>query len=257
MPYATETDTTATPNSVTIGITDDMGRIDIQAQDNVSASTELTAATLRLEGPIAGIRYWDLLAGKGDSLNWRSAWDTDAQYQIRDIVEHNGSAWIATAISTGMEPSGASAVWDIFAEKGERGLGFLWREEWDATVTYSVGDVVERSGSAWIALQESTGEDPSGSPISGACSLRRAIPDPTACPWNGKGHGDSTVTYESRDIVSRNGSAYIALRATTGNDPASSPMDWALVAEKGGRRHGWNGIRMGRPVVVHRHIRDK
>jgi len=93
--------------------------------------------------------FWALLAEKGDTgdtgaqgeqgiqgeqgeqgiqgeqgdigITWQGAWSAGT-YQINDGVEHNGSSWIATAITT-EEPSGSATDWDLVALKGEDGTG--------------------------------------------------------------------------------------------------------------------------------------
>ena len=40
---------------------------------------------------------------------------------FRDLVHHNGSAWVSTRNSTNNTPSGTSNSWDIYAERGEEG----------------------------------------------------------------------------------------------------------------------------------------
>ena len=57
---------------------------------------------------------------KGDKgMNWQGEW-VAGTYQIDDVVEHNGSSWIATAVTT-QEPSAVASEWDLVAERGEDG----------------------------------------------------------------------------------------------------------------------------------------
>lgn len=97
-------------------------------------------ASSTTEEPSGVATDWDLLASKGDTgstgatgstgsqgiqgekgLNWQGAWSAGT-YQIDDAVEHNGSSWVAIAVTT-QEPSGAASEWDLLAEKGADGLG--------------------------------------------------------------------------------------------------------------------------------------
>ncbi len=48
-----------------------------------------------------------------------------------------------------------------------------------------------------------------------------------------KGPWGPAEAYVTDDVVSRNGSTYIALGATTGDAPESSPAQWSLMAQKG------------------------
>jgi hypothetical protein len=81
--------------------------------------------------------YWAMLAEKGEQgiqgiqgiqgvkgdigITWQGAWSAGT-YQINDGVSHNGSSWIATAITT-EEPSLSATDWDVVALKGTDGVG--------------------------------------------------------------------------------------------------------------------------------------
>ena len=66
---------------------------------------------------------------------------------------------------------------------------------------------------------------------------------------NVRGAWDATATYAANDIVSRNGSSYVATAPNANSPPESSPMVWQLVASKGDKGdkgdrgdHGIDGI---------------
>jgi hypothetical protein len=48
-----------------------------------------------------------------------------------------------------------------------------------------------------------------------------------------RGAWDAAVTYQDRDVVTENGSAYIALRESTAVDPATPGDSWAIFVERG------------------------
>ncbi len=52
-------------------------------------------------------------------FKWKGAW-APGPHNERDIVQHNGSAWIATTTTT-EEPSDVATDWDLFVEQGEQG----------------------------------------------------------------------------------------------------------------------------------------
>jgi hypothetical protein len=98
------------------------------------------ATTTTTEEPSILATDWDVLAIKGDTgptgpqgiqgiqgiqgdkgNQWQGAWAAGT-YQIDDVVEHNGSSWIAIAVTT-QEPSDIATHWDLFARKGTDGLG--------------------------------------------------------------------------------------------------------------------------------------
>ena len=57
----------------------------------------------------------------GEGFRWRGAWSSTTNYAVRDLVHHNGSAWVATRAGRNNTPSGTSNSWDIYAERGEEG----------------------------------------------------------------------------------------------------------------------------------------
>jgi hypothetical protein len=57
----------------------------------------------------------------GRSFNWLGAWDGGTAYEIDDVVERNGSSYIAIAANTASAPP--SADWELMAQKGADGAG--------------------------------------------------------------------------------------------------------------------------------------
>lgn len=47
------------------------------------------------------------------------------------------------------------------------------------------------------------------------------------------GEWGSQTTYQQNDLVRHNGAAFIALQASTGSQPSTSPMSWAVFSERG------------------------
>src|SRR5690606_22682510 len=55
----------------------------------------------------------------GVSFIWQGEWDALTEYVVNDVVEHEGSSYIAVADNDGSEPP--SADWELMAAKGEQG----------------------------------------------------------------------------------------------------------------------------------------
>ena len=55
----------------------------------------------------------------GSSLNMQGAWDSGTSYVLYDVVDHEGSSYVATAASTNSEPPNAN--WQLLASKGDDG----------------------------------------------------------------------------------------------------------------------------------------
>lgn len=59
--------------------------------------------------------------GGSAQINWEGAWDPATAYQVDDIVEYNGSSYIAIQASTNEAPAVPSVYWDLVAAKGDTG----------------------------------------------------------------------------------------------------------------------------------------
>ncbi len=57
----------------------------------------------------------------GLSIIWRGEWNPDEEYLVNHAVNYEGSAYIATAPSSGAVPAEAGDKWDLMAVKGEAG----------------------------------------------------------------------------------------------------------------------------------------
>lgn len=58
----------------------------------------------------------------GDVLNtWRGTWIDTYPYAASDLVEHNGSTYLALVPDTGTEPGTDEGIWALFAEAGSDG----------------------------------------------------------------------------------------------------------------------------------------
>jgi len=91
-----------------------------------SASTATTQAglanTARIAAELAETNAAaSALAAEVAKMEWQGAWSAGT-YQINDVVENNGSSWIATAVTT-EEPSISATDWDLVALKGADGSG--------------------------------------------------------------------------------------------------------------------------------------
>jgi hypothetical protein len=103
----------------------------------------------------------------------------------------------------------------------------LWRGTWSAGTDYVLDDAVQIGGKAYIALQASTNAAPKN-PVSEPTfwSLLAAGPNWRDVWSNG-------TAYAMNDAVFHAGSSYVALRNSTGANPATQTADWSLLAQKG------------------------
>jgi hypothetical protein len=94
-------------------------------------------------------------------------------------------------------------------------------------VDYAKDEAVQFAGKAYVALQPSGSGNPRN-PVSEPTFWSLLVAGP-----NWMGNWDAGVSYAVNDAVSRNGSSYIAVAASTDRDPASASMFWSLLTSKG------------------------
>lgn len=120
---------------------------------------------------------------------------------------------------------------------GPRGVaGVNQRGGYDEEETYQRNDIVQAGGSTWIALDESTGEAPPTLPDAENDYWKLFARSGTAGVVP-RGEYDDEVEYSANDIVLYQGSTWIALQTTEGNEPPTLPTttnsNWMLLAGRG------------------------
>lgn len=95
---------------------------------------------------------------------WRGEWVNNINYDERDLVEYQGSTFIAPqGAPAGIPPDlNADQPWDLVAKEGDQGpqgqqgpqgpagVG-VWQGPWEAGTVYVSGDMVEYQGSSYYA----------------------------------------------------------------------------------------------------------
>ena len=110
---------------------------------------------------------------KGDpGLTWKGQWNGATAYHANDVVEHDGSSYVAVAANTNQPPP--AGCWNLLASKGADGSGgggdssgLHWAGAWNSSTPYKANDVVTCEGSAYIARLDNTSivpPDASGGP---------------------------------------------------------------------------------------------
>lgn len=166
---------------------------------------------------------------------WQGTWDVAVAYSEGDLVEHDGSTYIATAANEDSEPP--SANWDLLASAGSQGdpgpaldLTTVWQGSWEGATPYGEGDLVERDGSTYIATAANEDSEPPSADWDIVASVgAQGEPGEPGVEWQGP--WDPMTLYEEGDLVERDGSTYIAI---TSNDDSPPPSEhWELVALSG------------------------
>ena len=87
-----------------------------------------------------------------DTTLYKGAFDTDTDYSVGDIVEHDSKFWIAISVvdhSVGDYLPGTAQG----SEWLQLDSNVFWRGEWsDDSVAYRLGDIVEHDDIAYMVL---------------------------------------------------------------------------------------------------------
>lgn len=105
-----------------------------------------------------------------------------------------------------------------------------WKGEWNSSTQYRRGDVVVHQGSAYVALNDNEGS----APPSANWDLLASKGDqgnqgPQGVSFTWRGPWSSGTDYVVNDVVSHNGSTYIAIAPSTGQAPPNATY-WNLMA---------------------------
>ncbi len=73
-----------------------------------------------LKGEGGGVGPIGPKGDKGDGVTWRGPWSAQG-YAKDDAVEHDGSSYIANAVTAAGDVPGVSSKWDLWASRGETG----------------------------------------------------------------------------------------------------------------------------------------
>ncbi|SDB14559.1 Carbohydrate binding domain-containing protein [Agrobacterium fabrum] len=114
--------------------------------------------------------------------------------------------------------------------------GVNQRGNYSAGTAYAIRDIVQYSGSTWIAKVSTTGNAPPMLPTTENTQWLLFARSGTAGVVD-RGAYSGAAAYEANDIVLDNGSTWIALQPTTGNAPPTLPTEsnayWRLLARRG------------------------
>ncbi len=127
---------------------------------------------------------------------------------------------------------GAQGIQGIQGIQGLAGLN--WRGAWSSSNSYALNDAVAHQGSSYRAKASISagGSAPPSDPTNWDVVAAKGE-DGDGRSFNWQGAWDIATAYAADDVVSRNGNSYIALAATLGDAPESSPAEWSLMSQKG------------------------
>jgi len=155
-------------------------------------------------------------------IEFVGVWDTSTTYKVNQIVTFNGSTYIAITAHSSTEPTTSGQTdWDLIAG------GFQFEGVWNTGTTYQISDIATFNGSTYISLTNHTGTQPTAT---------------GQTDWNVFSGGLNflgawlvSTTYHKNDVVTLDGSAYIAIddQATSLAPVLAGNAGWVLFARGG------------------------
>ena len=144
-------------------------------------------------------------------------WNDMADYEINDVVSHNGSGYACVLAHSDQEPPNAT-YWQVIGAKGEtgeqgpqgdpgeqgapgaNGTSFIWAGNWSNVVTYNENDVVlHTDDSLYIATQTSLNSPPDSTPADWDLFLPAGQQGETGAA--GAGYGGTSTTSVTISLV--------------------------------------------------------
>ena len=161
--------------------------------------------------------------------NTEGDWNADNSYQEGDLVRSGGSVYLAIASTTGEKPDfvDSSSTWLKVSHSNN------FRGDWDATATYSTGDLVRRGGELFRCVRNTLND---GSTLDYLDDNDWELVVPSQ---NWKGPWTQDTTYGRGDIVNFFGNTYYASQShlsTDNNFPGDNGSGfnyWDLLVQSG------------------------
>ena len=222
--------------------------------------TGLTGATGPTGPPVHFVGYWsssatynvgDAIAYVGSSYISLVAGNTNQEPDLSPlswyILAQQGSVGPTGAIGPlgpagPIGSTGIAGPTGLIGPTGPIGPPVHFVGYWSTSATYNVGDAVAYVGSSYISLiGGNTNQEPDLSPLSWSVLAQQGAVGP-AGPIGPIGpvgtfigNWRSLTTYGLGQAVAYDGSSYVSLSAANlNNEPATSPIYWAVLAQQGG-----------------------
>lgn len=155
--------------------------------------------------------YWRLML---EGFSFDGVWDSSSSYNIGDGVSYGGKVYIAQTQSTNKNPGlgSNSSYWSQFVD------GIQWEGSYDSSTDYQANDVVKYGGSAYIAKQNSTSNDPTNN----------TYWDPFISGIGNEGVWNQATVYKKDDVVGYGANLYKAKQNTTAGIVPTNNTYWEL-----------------------------
>ncbi len=164
-------------------------------------------------------------------MTYRNSWDGETPYAIGDVITYNGSSYISLiADNVDSDPATSPSQWAMLAQKGAPGeVG----PQGPIGLTGDQGPMGLRGPEGAVGPTGPKGD--TGSPGEAGTVGPKGDTGPAGpAGMTYRNSWDVETPYAIGDVITYNGSSYISLIADNVDaDPATSPSQWAMLAQKG------------------------
>lgn len=158
-------------------------------------------------------------------ISYAGAWNVNTDYSKNQVVTYNGSAYVAKIDNVGKQPDTNTNEWNLFIEKGNRGLqGFQGPPGSNGTNGTNGIDGVLSVAYAFLPFLEMTSTNPYDNIAFDLSNSNNGIPDYVISGKQlvFKGQYNSSTAYVPYDLVTDSGTTYMCIKNTTGNSVSNT-----------------------------------
>lgn len=175
----------------------------------------------------------------GTHISFRQEWQAGTRYGVNDVVRYSGIVYRCV-----IEHNASSSLTDDQDAWAVHYQGLEYKQEWNTSITYRVGDVVKFGASLYQCKLEHTPVDDSDANFNQDEFWNLLAPG-----YQFRGEWDSSTTYRAGDVVRHGGWLFYSLADSFNDNPVSNlyqlenrsnPIVWKIIS-KGIRFIGeWN-----------------
>jgi hypothetical protein len=166
--------------------------------------------------------------GGGSTFTWEGAWSSGITYAVDEVVEYNGSSYIAIQAGINKQPDTETTYWELMAQKGDKG---------------DTGNTGAAGSAATIAVGTvTTGAAGSSATVTNAGTSSAAVFDfsipqgqtgATGATGAGVATGGTTGQYLKKASGTNYDTAWETFALTNSDIASGANIDWNKVSKTG------------------------
>jgi hypothetical protein len=183
----------------------------------VYISTAKTIGTLT-----SNTQFWGRMS---NGFDFTGAWAVGTTYGYGSTVRYGGNLYLYTnaVASAGNLPTNTT-FWTLLI------YGWNFQGTWSSATAYKIGESITHGGIAYVAVQDSTNQNPDANPTYWSTLVQGL---------QFEGTYNNATAYQKNDLVNYGSNTYIALSNTVGNLPTNATY-WSLLVGGFNFRSSWS-----------------